>query len=404
MKKLIVLIAIFALSIVGSLGILYSWESQTDEMQSQENISELAAEKYLIDIKKEYLNNNVEPSTPEQDTTSPTDQESDFDYNDNKIYSYFNESYAQGHVDCVIEIPAIDLRQSVFTGDADQIKHDLSHWLPVTARTDYVLGDTHYCIYMHNPRNKSIKISMAQDNLHVGDYMVITQKNNVYFYAVTGVFSEWRDKCSENYVNNDATGVEKLYIFTCARNEWQGKNLVIEGTMISTYSLTEWEQNKESYVTNYKKQNADITIPSVEIPRTKLQLDLQTNGNVLQAIVSTDSFSIAHCKIGIFNYDGYLLGEEYLLQYDGGTIQLPQLEEGQYYVGIYECPENSYSDSSYLINVNKSAQITYSTNEDINETETKQVKMLQIISICCLSLSFVFIVFTIIKLVSQKKK
>ena len=137
---------------------------------------------------------------------------------------------------------------------------------------------------------------------------------------------------------------------------------------------------------------------------TQLQLNLQTNGDILHASISTDTFQVVHCTIGIFDYDGYLIGEEYLLPYDGGTIQLPKLKEGKYYVGIYECPEDTYSDSSYLINISKESKITYSSNDDISETEVQQVKTLQIISVCCLSLSFVFIVFTIIKLVTNREK
>lgn len=401
MKKNIVIIIVLLLFLLTIIGILFAFDSETDEMQFQEDIGEQIADKYLIDISKEYLEQeNTEI------VTGPTETyPSDLEYDDNEIYSYYDESDAHGHVDCVLEIPAINLRQSIFTGTVEQIQHDLSKWLAVTARSDYILGSSQYCIYMHNPRDKSIQISLAQETLKAGDYMVVTQKGTVYLYSITNVFSEWRNKCSEKYVNAFNVGSDKLYIFTCARGEWQGKNLVIEGTVYEAYSLTDWTKNQDEYIAKYKNEiNGVISDVIEKNTRTHINLNLSTSNDCISAHITSDNYTNANCTIGIFNEDGYLLDiDNNPIPVENSTIYLPKLSEGKYYIGIYECDENYYSDVSYCVTINKdSSKIDVITFDEQNKSEIQSIQIAKVVAISLIVLVFLIGILIIIK--NSRKK
>jgi sortase (surface protein transpeptidase) len=335
-KRIILLFIIIILFCISIFSILYYFSNETEDIENQELISELVAEEYLIYVSQqssEGTNQDVEP-------TVPTDS-SDLDYTDNEIYSHFEESDAWGYIDCVLEIPAIDLRQSVFTGTPEQIQHDLKRWLSVTARSDYILGDTHYCIYMHNARNKSIKISYAQEKLREKDYMIVTKQNHVYLYQVTGVFGEWRNKCTDNYVNNMTVDNKKLYIFTCGRGEWQGKNLVIEGTVHAVYDTSDWVTNKDQYINEYKK-DIGVIIEDPVVEKEQLVMNIETRDQSLIVSLHDENYAnVSNCTVGICDVDGYLVeGVENPIPYNGSAIVIPNLPKGEYYIGVYE--NNTY--------------------------------------------------------------
>ena len=389
MKKRMLILLTIMIMLCASIGAaLFYFSTETDDIEQQEMVGELIAEKYLLSVSQTLDEGNL---TTEGD---PEDEDSfsDLEYDDNEIFSYFDESYAWGNIDCVLEIPAIDLRQSIFTGTVEQIEHDLGRWLSVTARADYVLGDTHYCIYMHNPKNKSIRISYAQYDLHEKDYMIVTQGQVVYLYEVTGVFPEWRNKCSDNYVNNMATPRDKLYIFTCGRDDWQGRNVVVEGTVHAIYQLSDWMENMDKHIENYKKAVGTIQQENVEaISSLHMSVEAQ-DASLLITLTGPNYTSIKNCSIGVCNADGYLIdGDNRVTEYNGSPITMSGLTEGEYYIGVYE-NETEYGDPmpvKVIVDKQTYTKKIVAVDDDVQQNEQKE-NLIKSIALFMLTTAVVF--------------
>lgn len=248
MKRRIIPIIIIAFWIISVVAlILYFKPFEKNELQQQEIYSEDLADEYLEIISTltpeelaDLNNQNIENLILEK-----------LNYEDNKLYGKMKESWAHGKIDCIIEIPEIQFRQCVFTGTQQQITHDLGIWLAVTAQSGYKLGETRYCIYMHNPTNQSIQISKAQNGLKKNDYMVVTKGTDVYLYRIVGLTGENRFEAAKKYVENENIGSEKLYLFTCARDQWQGKSLMIDATLYQKFHISNWQENKAKILKEY---------------------------------------------------------------------------------------------------------------------------------------------------------
>ena len=322
-------------------GVLFLWQSETEDMETQEDIGAALADEYLLSISE----STIDSATTEE---SPMEGMDEFEYEDNEIFGSYSEANAVGSLDCVLEIPAIELRQSVFTGTPSQIRRNLSRWLAVTGRSDYILGSTHYCIYMHNPTNKSIRISYAQETLVPGDYIVVTKDNTVFFYEMTRMFPEWRQTCTKSYTDNMALDSTWLYIFTCARGEWQGRNLVIEGKLYNTYSLADWAENKEKYIAEYEGQYTEKDVSNMLLTMQIVNED----DEIKISVKRPDNTHALHCSVGIFNNEGYVIGEEY--PYTGLPVTLP-LEEGEYIIGISSNNTGFGTPVPFKVNITKKA-------------------------------------------------
>ena len=310
---------IFVISLIG--GTYYIWTSETKDMESQEQLGQQMADAYLLSLTEKHFDAEAEEETNDYDL-----EIDDLEYQDNQLFGSHTEAEAVGTLDCVLEIPAIELRQSVFTGTPAQIQRNLSRWMSVTCRSDYVLGSTQYCIYMHNPTNKSIRISYAQETLVPGDYITLTQNNTVYFYEMTRMFPEWREVCTSSFADNMALDSSLLYIFTCARREWQGRNLVIEGKLYNTYDLSDWQENSDKYIAEYKGQYS----PNETSIQESLNLEITNEEDMLKiSVTRPDGCQALHCSVGIFDDDGYLIGDAY--PYDGLPISL-NLPLGEYII------------------------------------------------------------------------
>ena len=393
-KRIFGLICILIGLCLAVVSVLLFFNHETDDLQNQEQLSELVAEQYLISVSQQ---NNCGNGIVQDNNVI----DSEFEYDDNEIYAHYSESRAKGYVDCVLEIPAIDLRQSIFTGTVDQLRHDLASWLAVTARADYILGDTQYCIYMHNPRDKSVKISHAQDNLHEGDYMVVTKDNTVYLYQVTGVFAEWRNKCSDIYVNSKNVSSDKLYIFTCGRKEWQGRNVVIEGTVYAVYTTSDWNNNKDQYVENYKK-DIGMKNEDEQTVKNKEQLIMsvsQENDNIVIALRHPNYISFSDCSICVLNSDGYFAeGFDSPIEYIGDDIVLPKLPDGEYYIGLYENNTGYRDPIPYQIVVKTESRVLeFATMDEIVEEDQQSAAIMRVVAITMLVFAILFGVITIIK-------
>lgn len=370
-----IILLVFGLLIMVVLigGTLYVWNSETKAMEEQEQASMLLANEYLLSVTESDFNitqEEIENIMPEID---------DLEYSDNQLFGAYTEENAMGTLDCVLEIPAIELRQSVFTGTPYQIQRNLARWMAVTGRSDYILGSTHYCIYMHNPTNKSIRISYAQETLVPGDYILLTKDNTVFFYAMTNMFPEWRQTCTKIYTDNMSLDSTWLYIFTCARREWQGRNLVIEGKLYNTYDLEDWKENSEKYIAEYKGQYSE----KETIQKESLGLNITNEqDNLVVSVTRPDGTQALHCSVGIFNDDGYVIGEDYA--YTGMPITL-DLEPGEYLIGVYDNGTEYTAPMPYKVNLQKNT-MSIQTVDKVEEKDENDGQIMKYVAIAVLSI------------------
>lgn len=158
----------------------------------------------------------------------------DTNYEDN-LYR-FSPEYAQGVIECVLEVPVAKIRRGVYTG---AIEHDLDLWMVVAARDEYVLGQTHYCIYGHNSTKQDLSFNNLQPNCKLGDTFTLTNEDGAYEYTITNLFSENRNRVTKNYVDNFNIDKNLCYIITCGRNEHRYRDFVVEGTLTKFTPLEE---------------------------------------------------------------------------------------------------------------------------------------------------------------------
>ena len=387
LKKAIPFLLIL-ICVVFGFGLFYFKETETEDIELQEQVSQTIADEYLVQMtqREEQL------------------YDEDLEYQDNEIYGDFSENNARGHVDCVLEIPSLDLRQSIFTGSVEQIEHDLRNWLPVTARADYKLGETHYCIYSHNPKNKSIRFSYAQELMKRGDYMIVTQKDRVYLYEVSNLFSEWRDKCTEKYVDNMSLKKELLYIFTCGRNEWQYKNVVVEGTLYDVYSIKDWNKNKTAYIEKCKRE---MQGKYIEQQKEGILMDISSVGEELVVSLKTETNKmVTDVSIGVFNSDGYLVeGFENPIKYEGTSVKIPKLEKGTYCIGLYENNTDYQDPAEYEITIDTRQVLKdMNTIDAVMSNEEEKTETTKLIAIGMMSTAVIMGIGTITMSVLRKRR
>jgi len=178
------------------------------------------------------------PAPQEQATQAPMPAQPegpvDTNYEDN-LYR-FSPEYAQGVIECVLEVPVAKIRRGVYTG---AIEHDLDLWMVVAARDEYVLGQTHYCIYGHNSTKQDLSFNNLQPNCKLGDTFTLTNEDGVYEYTITKLFSENRTRVTKNYVDNFKIDKSLCYIITCGRKEHRYRDFIVEGTLTKFTPLEE---------------------------------------------------------------------------------------------------------------------------------------------------------------------
>ena len=212
---------------------------------------EQIAELYLQDIQEKSRNENVsvqaEPEKTDEDvkkeeSIAPADQV-DLNYTDDNYEVIggvrYTPDYAAGQLDCVLEIPKIKMRRGVYTGTASEIQHDLDIWMTTTAHTDYVLGETHYCIYGHNSPTQSLSFNDLK-HVGVGDIFLLTTEDYVYLYDVTDFYPQWRELVKKEITDNFSLSTDKCYIITCGRDQYRYKDIIVEGTLREKYTIDEW--------------------------------------------------------------------------------------------------------------------------------------------------------------------
>ncbi len=149
----------------------------------------------------------------------------------------YTPDYAAGTLDCVLIIPEIELCRGVYTGTWTEIYHNLDVWMATTARPDYVLGETHYCIYGHNTPRLNLSFNRLQ-SLSVGSIFYLINEDGAYQYQVTAILGISRSD-STKYTDDFSIDNDKCYIITCGRNEYRYLDLIVEGSLESVKNIDE---------------------------------------------------------------------------------------------------------------------------------------------------------------------
>lgn len=149
----------------------------------------------------------------------------------------YTPEYAAGVIDCVLIIPEIQMCRGVYTGTWSDIVHNLDVWMATTARPDYVLGETHYCIYGHNTPRLNLSFNRLQ-SLSEGSVFYLINSDGAYQYQVTAIFGVSRSN-STKYTDDFSIGNDKSYLITCGRDEYRYLDLIVEGTLETYISINE---------------------------------------------------------------------------------------------------------------------------------------------------------------------
>ena len=294
---------------------------------------EQIAELYLQDIQEKNRNENVsvqaEPEKTDEDvkkeeSIAPADQV-DLNYTDDNYEVIggvrYTPDYAAGQLDCVLEIPKIKMRRGVYTGTASEIQHDLDIWMTTTAHTDYVLGETHYCIYGHNSPTQSLSFNDLK-HVGVGDIFLLTTEDYVYLYDVTDFYPQWRELVKKDITDNFSLPTDKCFIITCGRDQYRYKDIIVEGTLKEKYTIDEW-LGTEIEIKTKVPELVPANIVSVK-EETILQASLQ--GDRLQLRLETGKGrSVQNAELCIADSDGLFLKDSQwnLVTDQHGVVEVP---------------------------------------------------------------------------------
>ena len=294
---------------------------------------EQIAELYLQDIQEKSRNENVsvqaEPEKTDEDvkkeeSIAPADQV-DLNYTDDNYEVIggvrYTPDYAAGQLDCVLEIPKIKMRRGVYTGTASEIQHDLDIWMTTTAHTDYVLGETHYCIYGHNSPTQSLSFNDLK-HVGVGDIFLLTTEDYVYLYDVTDFYPQWRELVKKDITDNFSLPTDKCFIITCGRDQYRYKDIIVEGTLKEKYTIDEW-LGTEIEIKTKVPELVPANIVSVK-EETILQASLQ--GDRLQLRLETGKGrSVQNAELCIADSDGLFLKDSQwnLVTDQHGVVEVP---------------------------------------------------------------------------------
>ena len=396
-KCLLYFIILF--TIVGLVVISFKYKAAAKVIQN-ENLGEKFAEEYLMQLEEQTI--TIQETEPQKEP-----EPSDLDYADHTIDE---NSHVVGYVDAVLEIPAIQFRQSILSGTQEEIDVNLENWLSVAARPNYKIGSTHYCIYIHSTSTSDITISQAQYKVGIDDYAILTSKDNVYLYQFVDVYPEWRDICTTEIVDNMTLPSDELYIFTCGHGEWTGKNTVLKAKLYKKYQRGNWENNKDIYIDDYKemieKQKEEKAEP---IRKKELSLDVKTEtfgGTEASVVVSIQNKEYVDCSIALTDKDGYLVpGMENPRKYEGEPMRFSNLTEGEYYLGVYTCDERYNKPAPYKLTISKQTADVQTMNDVLKEEniEKGHNNMLRTVARCISIISLcVWIIFGVQALISKK--
>lgn len=241
-----------ALLLVG-LSTLQREEKELSQGQKRQVLEEELAEEYIQQLQREttaspkeelpiFLEQNQSEldasSTLESTAALPTlwgkswemwATRDDFDYYVDENGLRYTPDYAQGTLQFVLEIPSIRLCRGVYGGTAAQISHDLAIWMLTLARERYELGETAICIYGHNSVWKNLSFHRLHE-VNVGTEIYIYSEKGTFVYEVSEIFALEREECAKQVLDNTALSANQLFLVTCGKGAWEGKNRIVAAT------------------------------------------------------------------------------------------------------------------------------------------------------------------------------
>ncbi len=157
----------------------------------------------------------------------------------------YTPDYAAGTIDCVLIIPKIHLCRGVYTGTWNDIYHNLDAWMTTVARPDYILGETHYCVYGHNTPRLNLSFNRLQ-SLEEGDIFYLVNEDGAYQYQVTESFGVSRSE-SVKYTDDFSLGKEICYLITCGREEYRYLDLFVKGELLDFTDISDVDMEQFFY-------------------------------------------------------------------------------------------------------------------------------------------------------------
>ncbi len=244
MKKVIVIGGILA----GVLAIFAASSFQKE----QEAIHRMEQEEQLLEVfledRKEDMVWTLEETEELQETELSA--ESSETWEDDRWYTRegvtYTPEFARGKLDFVLEIEKIQLRRGVYIGTQEEMLHNLDVWMLTAARPDYVLGETHYCIYGHNCVGSGQEISLNRlQEMEEGDYFTIKSQTFSLLYQVVAVYGLDRQAATAKLVDNFKLPSDRCYIITCGRGEYRYLDFVVEGKRVHSEAALSYIETQE---------------------------------------------------------------------------------------------------------------------------------------------------------------
>ena len=353
---IVLLIMLVGVSSFSLVHLLRSEEVQGFQRQYEE---EKAAELFLQDIKENsrriHENTDEQTTDKESEASAATAREGDRIPADQVDLNYTDENYeviggvkytpdyAAGYLDCVLEIPKIKMRRGVYAGTASEIQHDLDIWMTTTAHTDYVLGETHYCIYGHNSPTQSLSFNDLK-HVGVGDVFLLTSEDSVYLYDVTDFFAQWREIVKWDITDNFDQPADKCFIITCGRDQYRYKDIVVVGTLRERYSIDEWFGAEETI----SPKGPEPTPVSIAAAKEGTVLSASLQADKLQLCLESRSGApISGAELCIADSDGLFLkdvsGDLVTDQNGIAEVSVSAFQSGeQYTAGVLKMESNQY--------------------------------------------------------------
>lgn len=424
MKKRIaayVILLIVCASVLVSFVIEFFKSEEVDGYVRQYR-EEQIAELYLQDIQKKSKNDNESARTDfektdkaviKEESIIPSDQV-DLNYTDDNYEAIggvkYTPDYAAGRLDCVLEIPKIKMRRGVYTGTASEIQHDLDIWMTTTAHTDYVLGETHYCIYGHNSPTQSLSFNDLK-NVGVGDIFLLTTEDYVFLYDVTDFFPQWRELVKKDITDNFSLPADKCFIITCGRDQYRYKDIVVEGTLREKYTIAEWNGADQKGMLS---EISRTTIPAViKAKKIGTNISARLEEDRLQIQLSDEVGNpLSGAVLCITDSDGLFLKDisESLITDENGSVNIPteHFSDGVLYaVGVLEMDTEQYeipADQEFRI-VFGSRKLEVSQKEvEFESTAGDYYMILWICLMVLLLIPMTVCIIQIVRLVRRKER
>ena len=209
-------------------------EKETEKPTEKQTEAESGSEEETVPESASASDEAMTEESSEEETETESEAPTSIAYNDVNYYTRdgvtYTPDYARGKIIGVLEVPTAKIRRGIYGGTREDIAHDLDIWMVTEAHPDYVLGDTHFCIYGHNHTVQDLSFNNLK-NVKPGDTFTITNEDGVWVYDVTDFFAEWREIVTTDYVDNFSLPKDKCYIITCGRDEYRYKDIVVVGTL-----------------------------------------------------------------------------------------------------------------------------------------------------------------------------